>query len=168
MTQFFFYSRFRRNLNSILRQISNTSGPEVVFVEKRNGEDSFVLLSAKLYQELMDIKADAAYLNTSAQVEELEKKVPIFANHHTPYVRLIDIPNPWRSEFYADSLGTACPIIPGEGPCNYAWDWNTWLDFRSKSNRRTRFGGPVYFISDEEASKPVKPINDGSSEGEGV
>jgi len=165
MTKFLFYSRFRRNMNSILRQISNPSGPEAVFVEKRNGGDSFVLLSAKLYEELMEIKADATYLNTSAQIEELQKKVPIFANHYTPYVRLVDIPNPWRSEFFSDSLGTGCPIIPGEGSCHFAWEWNKWLDFRSKSHRKTRFGGPVYFISDEEASKPVKSIDDGSSEG---
>lgn len=165
MNQPLYYSRFRRNLNSILRQLSQPSGPEAVFVEKRNGGDDCVLLSVKLYLELMQFKAEASCLNDSVQVKELQKTVPIIQHAYTPYIRLIDIPNPWRSEFFSDSLGAACPIITGEGPCYYVWDWNKWLDFRSKSNRRTRFGGPVYFISDEEASKPVKPIDDGSSEG---
>lgn len=46
-------------------------------------------------------------------------------------------------------------MIPGEGPCYYLWDWNKWIYFREKNPRRTRFGSPVSFISDREASEPV-------------
>lgn len=47
--------------------------------------------------------------------DELTVLVPV---HESPtggcYVRLRDIPNPWRSEFAYDSLGATLPAIAGE------------------------------------------------------
>lgn len=168
MIQTLFCSRFRRNLNSVIRILSQPSGPEVIHVQKRCGGTSYYVLSTRLYKKLVDPepKLHGSDCNLSG-VEELKKAVPIILHGFTPYVRLIDIPNPWRSELFSDALGTGCPTISGEGPCYYAWDWNKWLDFRSKSNRKTRFGGPVNFISDEEASTPVNSIENDSSKGGG-
>lgn len=47
-----------------------------------------------------------------------------------PYVRLSDIPSPWRDTFRAALHGSACPAISGEDECAYAWDWRDWLDGR--------------------------------------
>ncbi len=159
-------SRFRRNLNSVIRTLTQPSGPEAIQVQKRCGGDSFYVLSARQYQELVDLELKSEASRNLVEIEGLKRTVPIIQHAYTPYVRLIDIPNPWRSEFFSDALGMGCPVIPGEGPCYYAWDWNKWLDFRSKSRRRTRFGGPVNQISDEEASMPVKAIDNGSSKEE--
>ncbi|TDN62429.1 hypothetical protein [Paraburkholderia sp. BL10I2N1] len=46
------------------------------------------------------------------------------------YVRLADIPQPWRDEFRAALRGSACPVIHGEGECARAWDWSNWLQGR--------------------------------------
>ena len=51
------------------------------------------------------------------------------------YVRLIDIPEPFRSEFLAWMTGSACPVIEGEDPRGCAYDY----DF--DSYRRDRING---------------------------
>jgi hypothetical protein len=43
------------------------------------------------------------------------------------YVRLADIPQPWRDTFRAALRGSACPLIDGEGDCAWAWDWKDWI-----------------------------------------
>lgn len=86
-------------------------------------------------------------------IEELEEMVPVIENR---YVRLIDIPNPWRSEFVADSKGSTCPIVRGQGDCSYAWDWSRWLSFRSKSDYKARYFDTYRLISDEEASRTIE------------
>ncbi|WP_230459323.1 hypothetical protein [Burkholderia ubonensis] len=43
------------------------------------------------------------------------------------YVRLADVPQPWRDQFRAALRGSGCPVIAGEGECAYASDWSDWL-----------------------------------------
>lgn len=86
-------------------------------------------------------------------IDELEAVVPVFDNK---FVRLIDIPNPWRSEFVADSRGSTCPIISGEGDCSYILDWYRWLSFRKQLDYKPRYSGGYRLISDEEASRPIQ------------
>lgn len=153
-------SRFKRNLNSVIRRLSKAEGPDVVFVEKRNGGPGFVFLSAKYFRTLNELKSSfLCSAGSSVRVEELEYVVPIHKGELTSYVRIIDIPNPWRSEFVADSVGSTCPVIPGEGQCHYPWDWQKWLSFRLKSGYQPRFDEQVLYISDEQASTPVRQSN---------
>lgn len=101
-----YFSRARRNLNSILKQLSKPTEPDFYLVQKRTTETTCVLLSLESYQELIEIKAAMGCLDSSsAYIEELKKYVPTCKSHFTPYVRLIDIPNPWRSEFFLMPAG---------------------------------------------------------------
>ncbi|NYH17848.1 3'-5' exoribonuclease [Paraburkholderia bryophila] len=43
------------------------------------------------------------------------------------YVRLTDIPQPWRDRFRTALRGSGCPAIDGEGECAYEGDWSDWL-----------------------------------------
>lgn len=43
------------------------------------------------------------------------------------YVRLADIPQPWRDRFRTALRGSGCPAIDGEGDCAYERDWSDWL-----------------------------------------
>ena len=69
-------------------------------------------------------------------------------------IRIIDIPNPWRSEFLHDSYGSTMPVVPGEGLCSYSYDWRTWLSFRLAPDYRPRYPGAIRLVSDEEAMRP--------------
>lgn len=59
----------------------------------------------------------------------LRQAVPIQlrADGRPYYVRLADIPQPWRDELRAALPGSGCPAIAGEGECAYASDWVDWL-----------------------------------------
>lgn len=43
------------------------------------------------------------------------------------YIRLADIPAPWRQQFTTALKGSACPLIPGEPACAFAHDWTNWV-----------------------------------------
>ncbi|MDC6237024.1 hypothetical protein PP724_22940 [Ralstonia solanacearum] len=84
--------------------------------------------------------------------EELKGLVPV---HKSPtgghYVRLRDIPNPWRSEFANDSLGSTQPVIAGEAECHFVGDWVKWLSFRFEPDYKMLYDGVVFReISDAE------------------
>lgn len=50
----------------------------------------------------------------------------------TRYIRLLDIPQPWREQFDRSLRGAQVPVIPGEsGSCVREFDWSMWL--RGKS-----------------------------------
>ncbi|MGC0110656.1 hypothetical protein [Ralstonia pseudosolanacearum] len=84
--------------------------------------------------------------------DELTVLVPV---HESPtggrYVRLRDIPNPWRSEFDYDSLGATLPAIAGEAECHWVGDWVKWPSFRFEPDYTPRYDDLVYReISDAE------------------
>ena len=62
--------------------------------------------------------------------------VPVIGHDGRPdYVRLTDIPQPWRDTFRAALRGSCCPAVDGEGECASATDWKDWIkgDFPRKN-----------------------------------
>lgn len=77
-------------------------------------------------------------------------------NSQITYIRLADIPNPYRSQFAADSYGSTNPLIENEGPCAYSWDWLKWLRIRFRSDEyKPRFKENYTHITDEMCSKEI-------------
>lgn len=66
------------------------------------------------------------------------------------YVRLSDIPNPFRSEFAGSSAGIPSPLVPGEGWCAYRKDFESWTRRRFSLSWR---GGDFRNIGDTEAGR---------------
>lgn len=60
------------------------------------------------------------------------------------FVRLAEIPNPYRSEFYADSIGSTQPYWPETGLCAYVNDLVRWSGFRFRPDYKLRFDGWQY------------------------
>lgn len=55
--------------------------------------------------------------------------VPVYMHNGRPYfVRIEEIPEPLRSGFKEALRGSACPVLTGEGPLAYAWDWEAWIE----------------------------------------
>lgn len=64
-------------------------------------------------------------------LQELIHAVPVHMHAGRRYfVRLGDIPDPWRSEFIEALHGSACPVLDGEGKLAFAWDWEAWAKGR--------------------------------------
>ena len=60
--------------------------------------------------------------------EELRAAVPIHPYKGHPYfVRIDEVPEPWRSQFWQALRGAQCPVIPGEGKTAYCHDWLQWV-----------------------------------------
>ncbi|NMF96460.1 hypothetical protein GPA27_03515 [Aromatoleum toluolicum] len=51
--------------------------------------------------------------------------VPIRTDDGTPYVQGAEIPEPARTAFGRNMYHSCRPVIAGEGPCYYAWDWRS-------------------------------------------
>jgi hypothetical protein len=63
--------------------------------------------------------------------ENSQSAVPVHVHKGRPYfVRIEEIPEPLRSEFQKALRGSACPVLTGEGPLAYAWDWTAWIEGR--------------------------------------
>ncbi|MEE3504607.1 hypothetical protein [Acidiphilium acidophilum] len=63
---------------------------------------------------------------------ELLMVVPIYAVVRRPtYIRVEEIPQPWRDEFLVAIEGRARPEIPNETNIAYAFDWKDWIRARS-------------------------------------
>ncbi len=70
---------------------------------------------------------------------ELLMVVPIYAPVRRPtYVRIEEIPQPWRDEFLVAIQDRAHPQIPGETDIAYAFDWKDWV----RGKLRCQFSGP--------------------------
>lgn len=70
---------------------------------------------------------------------ELLMVVPIYALVRRPtYVRIEEIPEPWRGEFLIAIQGRARPQIPDETDIAYAFDWKDWV----RGKLRYQFSGP--------------------------
>lgn len=60
--------------------------------------------------------------------DELASAVPIHWHNGRPhFVRLAEIPEPWRSQFRHALIGSAQPALSGEGELAYASDWQQWI-----------------------------------------
>jgi len=44
------------------------------------------------------------------------------------YVRIEDVPAPWGQQFKRAIVGSAQPVIDGEGACAHACDWKSWVN----------------------------------------
>ncbi|HTD02747.1 hypothetical protein [Undibacterium sp.] len=63
--------------------------------------------------------------------EDLLKIVPHHYHKGRPYfVRLAEIPEPWRTQFLDVLRGSAVPILSGEKDAAYVWDWLAWAEGR--------------------------------------
>lgn len=63
--------------------------------------------------------------------QELIHVVPVRMHRGRQYfIRISDIPDPWRGQFIEALYGSACPVLDGEGALAFAWDWETWVDGR--------------------------------------
>lgn len=60
--------------------------------------------------------------------DELIQAVPIRESQGHLYVRIDDVPAPWREQFVAAMVGSAFIAINGE-PCMtpFAHDWDAWV-----------------------------------------
>ncbi|MCA3000630.1 MAG: hypothetical protein ACK5RJ_03330 [Burkholderiales bacterium] len=48
----------------------------------------------------------------------------------TRYVRINDIPEPWRAQAQNEIRGCACPVVEGQGPLYYVRDFEDWVGGR--------------------------------------
>lgn len=71
--------------------------------------------------------------------DELKFSVPVRQKDGVNYVRLADIPNPYRSQFSFDSYGSTMPLFKDEGFCHYSSDWDKWLSIRFSDAYRPRY-----------------------------
>lgn len=57
-------------------------------------------------------------------------RVPIREVGTIKFVVLDDIPEPWRSQFQRQLIGSCCPGVEGFeiGKCAYAEDWSAWCN----------------------------------------
>lgn len=64
-------------------------------------------------------------------LQELARVVPVHIHRGRRYfVRIVEIPDPLRSQFTEALRGSACPVLDGEGPLAFAWDWEAWIEGR--------------------------------------
>lgn len=61
--------------------------------------------------------------------DDLLAALPIHDYKGRPFfIRLVEVPEPYRQQFFETVVGCACPTFPGEpGPLYYAWDWKNWV-----------------------------------------
>jgi len=60
--------------------------------------------------------------------DELIASVPIHEHNGYPYfVRLSEVPEPWRGQFEQALFGSGCPLFEGESQLAYKWDWDSWV-----------------------------------------
>lgn len=67
--------------------------------------------------------------------DELLAAVPVREFRGRPFfVRIQDVPEPWRQPFERALIGSASPVIDGEPACAHVTDWKSWV-------YGTRYGG---------------------------
>lgn len=81
---------------------------------------------------------------TELEQDDFLRMVPVQQRGLLQFVRLAEIPNPFRSEFYADSVGSTQPYWPELGPCAYLHDLVCWSGFRFRPDYKLRFDGLQY------------------------
>lgn len=64
-------------------------------------------------------------------LQELAYVVPVYMHAGRRYfIRIQEIPDPWRNHFTKALRGSACPVLQGEGALAYVWDWEAWIEGR--------------------------------------
>jgi hypothetical protein len=64
-------------------------------------------------------------------LQELARAVPTHVHDGRRYfVHIGEIPDPLQGKFIEALRGSACPVLPGEGPLAFAWDWQAWIEDR--------------------------------------
>ena len=60
--------------------------------------------------------------------KQLLAAVPVHDLDGRPcYIRISEIPEPWRAQVMAEIIACAAPVVDGEGELRYAWDWYDWV-----------------------------------------
>ncbi|HJV74799.1 MAG TPA: hypothetical protein VJ654_11300 [Noviherbaspirillum sp.] len=81
--------------------------------------------------------------------EELESSVPVHQERQSHgtirFIRLIDVPNPYRSECWHDHRGSNLP----KRWCLRSMDWQIWLGARFSGSYKPRHKPDAPFITDE-------------------
>ncbi|GAC1569448.1 MAG: hypothetical protein NVS3B3_23840 [Aquirhabdus sp.] len=71
--------------------------------------------------------------------DELIRSVPVHEYKGRPFfIRVADIPDPWRTQFWKDITPCQCPAFEGEGDLAYVWDWERWVYGRSYASISSR------------------------------
>jgi hypothetical protein len=69
--------------------------------------------------------------NFEGESAELARAVPIHVHDGWQYfVRIGEIHDPLQGKFVEALRGSACPVLLGEGPLAFAWDWQAWIEDR--------------------------------------
>jgi hypothetical protein len=73
-------------------------------------------------------------------LRDLARAVPVHVLGGRRYfVRIGEIPDPLRRQFTEALRGPACPVLMGEGPLAYAWDWEAWIEDRWTGRAGVKF-----------------------------
>jgi len=83
-------------------------------------------------------------------IHGFRKVVPVYKNQ---WIRLIDIFNPFRFQFYADSVGISSPSLTDQVACY--WDWELWLSERRHLEYSLCYPHLYRYTSDEEDARPI-------------
>lgn len=97
---------------------------------------------------------------TELERDEFLRMIPVHKRGSLPFARFAEIPNPFRSEFYADSIGSTQPAWPDLGPCAYPHDLVRWSGFRFQPDYQLRFGGRWYRDLIDEGVHHAHPSGD--------
>ncbi len=63
--------------------------------------------------------------------QQLLDAVPVYNIDGRPaYIRIADIPEPWRTQAQTEIRGCACPVVEGQGPLYYVNDFRAWVNGR--------------------------------------
>lgn len=64
-------------------------------------------------------------------LQELAHAVPVYMHAGRRYfIRIREIPEPWRDQFTKGLRGSACPVLEGQEALAYIWDWEAWIEGR--------------------------------------
>lgn len=89
---------------------------------------SVVLLPAATWRDLvLQGQCWATWGEPVARPWPAPLRIPVIKGDHLAYVRFADIPEPARTVFERRMAHSTVPLISGEGPCAYAWDWEDFL-----------------------------------------
>lgn len=88
-------------------------------------------------------------MNDAHDIDRLKRTVSIHRRPAIPsYVRMADIPQPWRDRFLKALVGSQAPVVEGESGVAYEADWVLFLE---RTERRLRAGHIAEILKDVKA-----------------